>query len=456
MADNLNTRAIVYDMLMSIEKENTPSHILLSQTLMKYQYLDKRDRAFISRLFRGTLEYEIFLDGVIRQFSSVRLNKIKPPIKIILRMSVYQILKMDHIPDAAACDEAVKLARKRGLKNLSGFVNGVLRNISRNKDNIRYPDADREPAACLSMRYSMPEWLASMWLQEYGFEETAKMGQAMLDDQKTSVRVRNPQNTENVKEALAAEGLQTEPGCILPEALHISGYDYLGNVDAFADGQIVVQDESAMLAAAAAGIAGGETIIDVCAAPGGKSMHMADLLHESGHVSARDLTEAKVIRIQENLLRTGLTNVSAEVKDALEFYPEDEAKADIVMADLPCSGLGVMGRKADIKRSVTPEKIAALAALQREILTVVQRYVKPGGVLIYSTCTVSKAENEENMHWFSEHFPFHLESMDAYVPAVVHNEQTKDGWIQILPGQYQSDGFFIARFRRSQDGGMKC
>ena len=418
MADNLNTRAIVYDMLMSIEKENTPSHILLSQTLMKYQYLDKRDRAFISRLFRGTLEYEIFLDGVIRQFSSVRLNKIKPPIKIILRMSVYQILKMDHIPDAAACDEAVKLARKRGLKNLSGFVNGVLRNISRNKDNIRYPDADREPAACLSMRYSMPEWLASMWLQEYGFETTAKMGQAMLDDQKTSVRVRNPQNTENVKEALAAEGLQTEPGCILPEALHISGYDYLGNVDAFADGQIVVQDESAMLAAAAAGIAGGETIIDVCAAPGG--------------------------------------NVSAEVKDALEFYPEDEAKADIVMADLPCSGLGVMGRKADIKRSVTPEKIAALAALQREILTVVQRYVKPGGVLIYSTCTVSKAENEENMHWFSEHFPFHLESMDAYVPAVVHSEQTKDGWIQILPGQYQSDGFFIARFRRSQDGGMKC
>ena len=193
MADNLNTRAIVYDMLMSIEKENTPSHILLSQTLMKYQYLDKRDRAFISRLFRGTLEYGIFLDGVIRQFSSVRLNKIKPPIKIILRMSVYQILKMDHIPDAAACDEAVKLARKRGLKNLSGFVNGVLRNISRNKDNIRYPDADREPAACLSMRYSMPEWLASMWLQEYGFETTAKMGQAMLDDQKTSVRVRNPQ-----------------------------------------------------------------------------------------------------------------------------------------------------------------------------------------------------------------------------------------------------------------------
>ncbi len=456
MAENLNTRAIVYDMLMSIEKENIPSHILLSQTLMKYQYLDKRDRAFISRLFRGTLEYEIFLDGVIRQFSSVRLNKIKPPIKTILRMSVYQILKMDHIPDAAACDEAVKLTRRRGLKNLSGFVNGVLRNISRNKENIRYPDADKEPAAYLSMRYSIPEWLAGMWLQSYGFETTAGMGQAMLDDQKTTVRVRNRKNVDAVREELVSEGLNVEAGCMIPEALHISGYDYLGNVKAFTDGKIVAQDESAMLAAAAAGISGGETIIDVCAAPGGKSMHMADLLQGSGHVYARDLTEAKVLKIRENIERTGLANISAEVKDALDFYSENEGKADIIMADLPCSGLGVMGRKADIKRSVTPDKIKELAALQREILTVVQRYVKPGGILIYSTCTVSKPENEENMQWFAGNFPFELESMDEYIPEVVRSEQTKMGWIQILPGQYESDGFFIARFRRSQDGGTEC
>ena len=184
-------------------------------------------------------------------------------------------------------------------------------------------------------------------------------------------------------------------------------------------------------------------------------MHMADILKGSGQVSARDLTEAKVLKIQENLKRTGLKNVSAEVRDALVFYPEDAQKADIVMADLPCSGLGVMGRKADIKRSVTPEKITALAALQREILSVVQHYVKPGGVLIYSTCTVSKAENEENMQWFEEHFPFGLESLDAYVPEKVRNEHTKAGWIQILPGQYQSDGFFIARFRRSRDEGSR-
>ena len=385
-----------------------------------------------------------FLTGVIRQFSSVRLNKIKTPIKAILRMSVYQILKMDHIPDAAACDEAVKLTRKRGLKNLSGFVNGVLRNISRNKEVIHYPDPEKTPAAYLSMRYSVPEWLAEMWLRDYGFEMTAEMGQAMLDDQKTTVRV-CAESTEygSGERSIAVRGTAYRRRMHASEALHLSGYDYLGNVGPFADGRITAQDESAMLAAVAAGIAGGESIIDVCVFPGGKSMHMADILKGSGQVSARDLTEAKVLKIQENLKRTGLKNVSAEVKDALVFYPEDAQKADIVMADLPCSGLGVMGRKADIKRSVTPEKITALAALQREILSVVQHYVKPGGILVYSTCTVSKAENEENMQWFEEHFPFGLESLDAYIPEKVRNEQTKAGWIQILPGQYQSDGFFL-------------
>ena len=215
------------------------------------------------------MEYEIFLDGVIRQFSSVRLNKIKPPIKAILRMSVYQILKMDHIPDAAACDEAVKLTRKRGLNNLSGFVNGVLRIFPEIKRLfiILIPKKHRSGLTfpCdIPCRNGWPE----MWIRDYGFEMTAEMGQAMLDDQKTTVRVRDSQNMAAVKEALRSEGLHIEEGCMLPEALHLSGYDYLGNVSPFADGRITAQDESAMLAAVAAGIADGESIIDVCAGPG--------------------------------------------------------------------------------------------------------------------------------------------------------------------------------------------
>lgn len=455
MAGSMNTREIVFDMLMEVEKDHTPSHLLLAQTLSKYQYLDKKDRAFISRLFRGTLEYRIFLDAVIGQFSSVKFNKIKPPVRVILRMAVYQILKMDHIPDAAACDEAVKLAKRRGLKNLSGFVNGVLRNLARHKDAVIYPDAFKEPARYLSMRCALPQWLVDMWLEDYDVETIEKMGTAMLSDQGTTVRVRDEAAVGALSEELHAAGIHVEKGRMVPQALRLSGYDYLGQITAFADGRMVVQDESAMLSAMAAGVSGNEEIIDVCAAPGGKSLHMADLLHGTGHVSARDLTASKTMKIDENIRRTGLTNISVKVQDALKFCPEDEGRADIVMADLPCSGLGVMGRKADIKFLMTPEKIGQLAALQRNILSVVQRYVKPGGVLIYSTCTVSKAENEENMDWFVQHFPFELESLDGYLPEGVQNEQTVQGWIQILPGQYGSDGFFIARFRRSQDGGIE-
>lgn len=447
--NNINTREIVFDMLMTVEKEHMPSHVLLSQTLMKYQYLDKKDRAFISRLFRGVLEYQIYLDAVIGQFSSVKIAKLKPPVRVLLRMGSYQIMKMSHIPDAAACDEAVKLARRRGLKNLSGFVNGVLRNIARNKDAIVYPDKDKDPVGFLSMRYALPQWLAAMWLESYDMATVSRMGEAMLDIQGTTVRVRCLPELESVTEALRAEGIRADAGRIMPEALRLSGYDYLARIQAFNDGRLVVQDESAMLAAAAAGVHEGNIIIDVCAAPGGKSMHLADLLGGSGHVSARDLTAGKVAKIEENIYRTGLKNITAKVQDALVFCEADVERADIVMADLPCSGLGVMGRKADIKSGMSPEKIAQLAALQRDILSVVWRYVKPGGILIYSTCTVSKAENEENMRWFAEQFPFEMESLDTYIPEMLHSEQTARGWIQILPGQYGSDGFFIARFRRN-------
>ncbi len=450
-AGTVNTREIVFDMLMTVMKEQAPSHVILMQTLMKYQYLDKKDRALMSRLFKGTLEYQIFLDAVIGQFASVKPNKIKLPVRILLRMGTYQILKMDHIPDSAACDEAVKLAKRRGLKNLSGFVNGVLRNIARNKERIVYPDQEKEPVRYLSMRYALPKWLVSMWLEDYDSETVARMGEAMLTEQATSVRVRQPEQMDAVAAELSAAGIHAEKGRMMPDALRLSGYDHLGQVEAFADGRLMAQDESAMLAAAAAGVSENDTIIDVCAAPGGKSVHLADLLKGSGQVIARDLTEAKVMKIEENIRRTGLQNVTAEVQDALMLREEDRQRADIVMADLPCSGLGVIGRKADIKNNMTPEKIQELAGLQRRILSVVQQYVRPGGILIFSTCTVSKAENEENMRWFQENYPFETESMDAMVPEGIRNAQTARGWIQILPGQYGSDGFFIARFRR-QDG----
>ncbi len=451
MENTNQTREIVYDMLLETFREHTPSHILLSQTLSKYQYLDKKERAFISRLYRGTLEYQIFLDAVIGQFSSVKVNKIKLPVRTILRMGIYQIMMMDHIPDSAACDESVKLAKRHGFKTLSAFVNGVLRNVSRKKNEIVYPDEQKDPAGYLSMKYSLPLWLVQMWMKSYGRETTEKMAAAMLAEQTTSVRIRLPLSEKAALTAgLRLQEIQVEDGRMVPDALKLSGYDYLGEVEAFTEGKITVQDESTMLAAYAAGIHEGDHIIDVCAAPGGKTMHMADLLKGTGRVISRDLTEDKIFRIEENITRTGLTNVETQVWDATVLSEKDVETADIVMADLPCSGLGVLGRKSDIKLTASKEKIHQLAELQRQILSVIWQYVKPGGVLVYCTCTIAEEENQKNAKWFEKHFPFEAESLDPYIPAYLHNEETAKGMIQILPGQYDSDGFFIARFRRKK------
>ena len=445
----MKERDIVYDMLIFTYKEESPSHHVLQQTLQKYGYLDKRQRAFISRLYRGVLEYQITLDDWISRFSNAK--KIKMPVKVILRMGAYQILEMDHVPDSAACNEAVGLAKKHGLKSLSGFVNGVLRNIARSKNEPVLPDPDQEPVRFLSLKYSWPQWLAQMWFERYGLSACEKMGAYMLGSSLLSLRVRDPRRADAVKASLEKEGVQVSPGTIMPEALRISGVDVLTQLSVFSDGQVTMQDESAMLAAAAAGAGRHMHVIDVCAAPGGKSIHLADLMEGTGLVCARDLTPEKAALIQDNLDRCRAENVRVQVADATVLRPEDIETADVVMADLPCSGLGVIGKKPDIKMHMTKEKISALSDLQRKILSVVWRYVKPGGTLVYSTCTVSEAENEENMRWFLENFPFRADSLDPLIPEHLQGETTRQGWLQILPGLYDSDGFFIARFVRSEE-----
>lgn len=446
----MDEREIVYNMLLLTLKDGMPTHLVLNQTLQKYQYADKHSRAFISRVYRGVLEYQITLDDWISRFVTAKKNKVKLQLMIILRMGAFQILYMDHVPDAAACNEAVKLAKKHGFRHLSGFVNGVLRNIARFKNEPVLPDADQEPVPFLSLKYSLPLWLAQMWYDRYGFDSCSMMGQYMLNPAALSLRVRDMKDLPSVNADLKNRGIRVLPGTIMPQAIRIEGYDHLGSLDVFMQGKCTVQDEGAMLAAAASGAAPGMRIIDVCAAPGGKSIHLADMLGGSGSVSSRDLTDAKVSRIEENIRRCHTDNVTAMAWDALVLRREDTGTADIVMADLPCSGLGVIGKKPDIKQRMTGEQITELAKLQRDILSVCQQYVKPGGILLYATCTVSEEENEKNMRWFEANFPFALTSLDPYIPEHIRGETTRQGFLQILPGQYDSDGFFIARFKRSE------
>ena len=427
----VNTRDLVVEILLLVTRDGQYSHIALNQVLEKYQYLDKSDRAFITRVTEGTLERMIELDYITDQFSKVKVKKMKPVIRAIVRSAVYQLKYMDSVPDSAVCNEAVKLSVSRGFGGLRGFVNGVLRSIARNLDSVQYPPEGTKEY--LSVRYSMPPWILEQWLAWYTPEQVEQMLRNFLEEKPTSIRCNLHQiSREDLKRKLAGEGVKAEEVPELPCALLISGYDYLGALPSFQEGDFQVQDISSLLVAERANPREGDYIIDVCAAPGGKALHLADKLRGTGMVQARDISDYKVGLIWDNIRRAGMENIEAVRWDATVLDEESVEKADIVIADLPCSGLGVLGRKSDLKYRMTREGEKELAALQRQILSQVWRYVKPGGKLVYSTCTINREENEENAAWFQAEYPeFRLVSEE-----------------QLLPGQQAGDGFYIAVFVR--------
>lgn len=432
MAQSTNTRELILDILLQITRDGEYSHIALKNALDQYQYLEKQERAFITRVVNGTLERMIELDYIIDQFSKVKVSKMKPVIRTILRSAVYQLKYMDSVPASAACNEAVKLAAKRGFGSLRGFVNGVLRNIGRSLSDISYP-SEEDMLYSLSVRYSVPEWILRQWLAEYGEDTVRAMAEEFLKEKPVTVRFHPDRiSREELLHILKAEGVSVKEDTETPCALHLSGIDYLMKLDSFQKGYYQVQDVSSMQAAQWAAPEKGSYIIDVCAAPGGKAIHLAEMLRGTGHVEARDLTEYKIGMIRENILRSGMTNIEAVQMDARLRDEASIGKADIVIADLPCSGLGVLGRKPDLKYKMTQDTQRELVKLQREILSVSAEYVKQGGKLIYSTCTIHKEENEDNAAWFARQFPeFRLQ----------RERQT-------LPGRDSGDGFYIAKFLR--------
>ena len=449
MAGTVNLREIVLGILMEVTEREAYSHIALRNTLEKYQYLPKHDRAFISRVTEGTLENLIQIDYVIECFSKVPIYNMKPLIRNLLRMSVYQLKYMDNIPDSAVVNEAVRLAQKRGFYNLKGFVNGVLRAAAREMDSITYPSADANPIEYLSVRYSMPQWILKKWMDQFSFEEVEKVCASFQEEEPVTVRLRTDRvSKEQIIASLESEGVTCEQHPYLDYALRLSDFNYLQALTAFRNGWIYVQDVSSMLVAEVAAPNWGDHCIDVCAAPGGKSTHIADKLKGSGYVEARDKSEDKVMMMQENIDRLGIINMVAALKDATVFDQNSFHRADIVLCDVPCSGLGVIGRKQDIRYRMNPTRQEELVRIQRRILSVAQNYVKPGGVLIYSTCTIGADENQMNLKYFLENFPFRLDSIDPYIPEQLRCRTSEGGYIQLLPGVHETDGFFIARLKR--------
>ncbi|MGI6069906.1 MAG: 16S rRNA (cytosine(967)-C(5))-methyltransferase RsmB [Blautia sp.] len=449
MINGMNTREIILAVLLQVEEDEVPCHIAIRNALSKYQFLPKQDRAFITRICEGTLEYRIQIDYIIDYFSKVKVEKMKAPIREILRSAVYQLKYMDSVPESAVCNEAVKLAQKKGFYNLKPFVNGVLRTIVRRQQEVVFPSREEDEETYFSVRYSMPIWLVKRWIEAYGSQMTEKMLESFLEEKPTTIRCRLYRTSmEETLQSLRDQGVTVEKAPYLDYAYYISGYNHILTLDAFREGKIQVQDVSSMLVAEAASPRRSSYVIDLCAAPGGKSLHIADKMEGYGTVDARDLTEAKVELIRENIQRAEVINVHAKCQDATLFDLDSEDTADIVLADVPCSGYGVIGRKPDIKYRMTLSRQEEIVILQRTILDKAVKYVRKGGTLIFSTCTIAREENEDNVQWLLENYPLELESLDPYLPEELHCETTAQGWLQLLPGVHKCDGFFLARFRR--------
>ena len=432
MDGNVNLRMLVMEMLLT---ENAYSHVIVRDVLNKHNYLTQQEKSFVKRLYEGTLERQIELDYVINNFSKVKTHKMKKVICVIMQMGVYQILYMDAVPDSAACNEAVKLAQKKGFATLKGFVNGVLRNIARNKDTIAYTS--------MSVKYSMPEWIVDMWTAQLGQEKTELILKGLLKERPVTLRFRDvPELTgvdidsavNAVQEAIACRGGKMERHPYLSYAYKVTGTDDITRLPYYENGAFVVQDASSMLAVTAIGIEkvarGAEAplrVIDLCAAPGGKSMLAADMLEKC------DVKHTTAAAVDACLKDEGLVGT-----------------ADIVIADVPCSGLGVIGRKRDIKYNITLEAAEDIIELQRKILQVAASYVKPGGRLLFSTCTINSDENEKNFMWLKNEIKMTPVSLDGALPECLHTDTTKEGYLQLLPGIHDTDGFFISVFEVSE------
>ncbi len=440
----MTSRSLAAGIIHEVLEKEGKSNLLLNACFREHPELTAADRHFVTVLVRGTVQKALWLDARLREVSSVPPEKMKPWVRTVLRMGLYQLLCLDKVPASAACNESVKLMKQQHLDGLSGFVNGVLRGAARKTDWKLQGGAER---------YSMPLWLWKRLVKDLGKEAAAEAAAAFEEAPKLTVRVNTARiSPEDLTARLAEEGYDAEPSALLSTALYLKRRENvpslpLEETSAIRGGLAVVQDVSSQLAVGAAAPHPGDAVLDLCAAPGGKTLHAADLMKNEGSILACDLTDAKTALLKENAQRNAYSLIRIETADASVYDPRKEGRFDLVIADLPCSGLGVIGRKPEIKYRLKPEDISALAALQRSILENALRYVKPGGKLLFSTCTLTKEENADNAAFLVSEGSLRPLPLKARVPAALA-DAVKDNTLQLIPGRFGTDGFFISLFEK--------
>lgn len=451
-------RMLAWSLLRQVESSRAFADSLLDRTFSQNPSLKPVDRAFIMELFLGTLRWRGRLDAAIESAYGQPLKKIDPRLLHLLRLATYQVLFLNRVPDSAAVNESVLLARAV-FKNekTAGFVNAVLRAIARNKNQETFPRRESDFVKHIARAFSHPQWMVERWVREFGAEVAGKIAAANNRRPPLTVRVNTLKTSrESLGQQFGSRGMGVFPTPFSPEGLVLEESLFIAEDDLFKKGMYFVQDEASQIVSHFLAPQPGERILDACAAPGGKSTHMAQLMGDRGEIIALDIGATKVSLIRENCRRMGISMVKAFRADAARALPfPPDSFFDRIMVDAPCTGLGTLHRNPEAKWRQKPEDVSRLRRLQSTILGNISSLLKPGGVLVYSTCTMTPEENDSVVEDFLEgRKDFFLEDPRPVVPGSIHPLIDPKGFFRTYPKMtttedgYRLDGFFAARMKK--------
>lgn len=440
-----SARQIAFEALLKIHRDGAYSNLAVDAALRENAHLDERDKAFVSNIVYGTLDRLILIDYNLSLYLNQPVRKLKPELHTILRMGVYQLLFMDKVPSRAAVNESVNLAKVNKSSFAASLVNAVLRRVSDN--GLKLPEGSDTDPNYLAIKYSCPEWLLSLWIEAYGLDNAIALAEKALEAPPLVIKVNTVKTTvEDLIWKLAEEGVVSERAEGFDDALIIKNSGSVEELLAYKDGLFHAQDFASQLCCKALDAQEGETVFDLCSAPGGKAFTIAEAMNNKGCVRAFDIYQSRVDLIKSGAKRLGLSNVYTYLSDA-SIFNENYGLADRVLCDVPCSGLGIIRRKPEI-RFKSRVDIDNLPDLQYRILCNAIRYLKDGGRLVYSTCTLNPKENSEVCNRFlAEHPEFSVVKVFPELPRYTEDEP----YLTLMPHIHSTDGFFIAVF--CKDGG---
>ncbi|MDH6106216.1 16S rRNA (cytosine(967)-C(5))-methyltransferase [Anabaenopsis tanganyikae CS-531] len=446
----INARQIAFNALRDVHK-GAYADVALNRVLQKVS-LPSHDRGLLTELVYGSVRRQRTLDTLIDQLATKKSHQQPQDLRTIIHLGLYQLRYQERIPASAAVNTTVQLAKENGFSGLTGFVNGLLRQYIRLGERLPEPlKLPENPVERLGILYSFPDWIIQVWLDELGLAQTEQLCDWMNQTPTIDLRV-NPLRAaiEEVEGALASVGILTRRVRDLPQALRLVGSTgAIQNLPGFSEGWWSVQDASAQLVGYVLNPQAGEVVIDACAAPGGKTTHIAELMADDGEVWGCDRTASRLRKLRENAQRLHLQSIRICTGDS-RHLPQFNCRGDRVLLDAPCSGLGTLHRHADARWRQTPESVQELSRLQTELIAQTSKFVKPGGVLVYATCTLHPAENEGVISRFLTDHP-DWEIQPPGVDSYEARYSTPQGWLKVWPHRQNMDGFFMVRLRKTNN-----